>query len=374
MPTPDVDQQMLTGDPLDPAYMARMWYKWVTRDPKRVELLANPITAADWLLKIRADALLDNTRLFRVAMKRDIHGNKTNYLKGRHKKDFRKYLNSMSKIGRMICEDIPAGYVLTNSPDAMCLETDGGKIIVVSEVVRYFLYFSNIGNANLFGVDAIPSDVSGSALLIAIRTMQLVEALDFDMDPRGNVPRHINLAIENLVAWQMRFVIGHEFAHHHLGHKGTSVRRQLSHKPLVSDHAMHGVYDIKRSWREEFEADRHSIIEISNHSIRAKLVKGAILFFLNLYYYENVIDSIDPDFSQINTHPPTIERLNRIIDEFGHIVKIEDNWREEALERQRWLAKDTIALLRKRPELLSSYGSIYLGSWQGRPLVDRVDY
>lgn len=61
-------------------------------------------------------------------------------------------------------------------------------------------------------------------MVIATRIMALNETLDFDLDPRGVIPAEMK-EIRELVTLQMRFVIGHEYAHHGLGHLGTGATK-----------------------------------------------------------------------------------------------------------------------------------------------------
>ncbi len=207
-------------DPHDPVEIDRMWYSTLTNDRDVIERLLNPVSARDHLLRIRASPLLDHPRLYRVALKRAGQRESTNLLHDEFADDFTDYLALLPPVRHMIAEDVPAGYVLAQFYDAMCLRTECGRIIVISEVLRYFLYFMTLANLEMVGFEEIPPSVAGSALTIAARTMAMNEALDFDLDPRGTIPPRIDFIVNDLVDWQMRFIIGHEYAHHALGHVG----------------------------------------------------------------------------------------------------------------------------------------------------------
>jgi hypothetical protein len=271
----------------------------------------------------------------------------------------------------MISEDMPAGYVLARFYDAMCLQTEGGKIIVISEVLRYFLYFMTLATPEFAEFGDVPTDVQGAATLIAVRTMSLVEALDFDLDPRGNVPTAIDVNVRELVTWQMRFVIGHEYAHHALGHLHSNIK---SVRAMTSQTTSRNWGSHQRSWKNEFEADQHAIKDVDGMLPRMKLIQAAVLFLLHIFFHERITSAFDAEFSAIDSHPPTEDRLRRIVEQFGGEIEIGIEWMERALERQLLTADGLIQHLREHPNLMSAYGSVYLASWRGRELVDRVDY
>lgn len=360
-----------SGDPNDPIYIEKLWYKSLTKDEHLIERLVHPTSARDYLLRIRAIPLLDHTRLYRVALRRAKNRNSRDVLHDEYQEDFQEYLALLTEVRRMISEDVPAGYVLAPFYDAMCLQTEGGKVIVISEVLRYFLYFMTLGNPDLVVIGDVPFDVQGSALVIATRIMGLNETLDFDLDPRGVVPKEIEEKIRELVTWQMRFVIGHEYAHHGLGHGSNGTTRI---RIVPGDARESELPSYRRSWDEEFEADLHAIVDVEDPRAQVKLVQGAVLFFLHIYFHERVTAAFDPEFAAIDTHPPTVERLRKIVESFGTKIDIDGEWMKRALISQSARADDLIKHFRDHPNLLDMYGSVYLGIWKGPTLLDRIDY
>ena len=156
----------------------------------------------------------------------------------------------------------------------MCLKTEFGKVVIVSEVLRYFLYFINIATMDLEGV---PEDVRNDALVIATRTLLLTEALDFDLDPRGVVPASIHAQVTQMVKWQMKFIIGHEFAHHILQH-GNDGNLYMSKARRFSDEDVGEFVGYQRQHAEEFEADLHSISIVDDKATRFSLLIGCLLY------------------------------------------------------------------------------------------------
>jgi len=359
----------------DPEFVARMFYRSLCNQPERIERILNPITSEDHLLRIQADLLIDHTRLYRVARQRAISRGTEDLLEPAFERDFSAYLDDMTEIGRMIAECVPHRYLLTNSREAMCLETEGGRAIVVSEALRYALYFMNLGFGALYGLPDIPSDINVPALIIAARTMRMSEAMDFDLDPRGAIPSDIDGWLSHMTAWQMRFVIGHEFAHHRLDHRGLGLRivRPIttSNQANVDGREWHSHL---RGWDEEYAADLGAISEVEEETARKHLAMAAALFFLYLEFFELVDEGIDPSYAQLDTHPPTAERLRRIVDQFGGLIDIDQEWAASKLNYVRRCAANILEKNKEQEGILTFYGSIYLASWRGKALVDRVDY
>lgn len=355
---------------LDEKAISDSFYEMVLMENSdELGIVLNPTSSSDWLLRYRVDAMLDHTRAYRVLRRRAERRGDRNYIKEYNKTDFTSYLNSMTSVGRIICEDVPAAYVLTNHPDAICVNTEFGNVIIVSEIIRYALYFSTLSNCQSFGMSEIPEDITFAGFVIALRTIMLTESLDFDMDPRGKIPRKLDYHINKLVKWQMQFVIGHEYTHYALGHKPSSIKRMpLNDSPNPYDSSKYlDIY--QRNWDNEFEADRHSITEILNPQLRRCIIQGSILFFLNLISYESVQSRIDEDYASLSTHPPTEERLRRIARDFGPSAGISDDWLEAALERQFSVAKSLSEYFCEDSSKMNIYGSVYLGSWRGNPLL-----
>lgn len=340
--------------------------------PDEFEAIINPITAEDHLLRMQADAITDHVRIYRVMLARRERYKQESLLLESHRKDFLDYLSYLPEQTRVLCEYIPTRYILTNNYDAMCFKTDRGRVIVVSEVLRYFLYFMNLATLDL-GAE-IPSRVRFSASLIAVRTMLLTESLDFDIDPRGVVPDEIHSQLEAMVSWQMKFVIGHEYAHHVLGHnldgrayvsankRSSNLGKPLSHSGCSRSHA------------DEFSADLHSISSVSDNGVRYSLFIGGTSFLLNLYVFEMLAEKLEPNFPELDTHPNTSERFGRLVEHFR------DNPRFmiEGVENVASFFDRTVDNLLNynlaNPNAFSTYGSVYLDEWRGPVLHDRVDF
>ncbi|MFE1601598.1 SEC-C metal-binding domain-containing protein [Methylobacterium sp. ID0610] len=350
--------------------VARIWYMSVCANSEELRSVMDPSTAKDWLLRTRADAILDSTRIFRVSVARSQRIQR-GLLDDLYANDFSEYLEKLDSIDQLICEDVPSGFILTNIPNAQCVRTENGKIIIVSEVMRHFLYYMSLGTTEL----EVPLEVRRNALLIAVRVMFMYETMDFEIDPRGEVPYDLHAEIERVVEAQIQFVIGHEYAHHRLGHSFDDVIKIHSKQGgafIGQNPSQLSLY--KRGWEQEFEADTASVMGAKAWEARHRLVHGAIHFFLALYVFETVADRLDKAFASIDTHPPTVERFFRIVNRFGSEFSIDRSDAEKWLEYHRRISDQIIALAECQPENFRRYGSIYLAQWQGKPLVDRIDY
>ncbi|MCQ2002357.1 hypothetical protein [Rhizobium sp. NRK18] len=334
--------------------------------------IVNPRTAEDELLRIQADAITNHTRIYRVMLARARSRGSNTLLTDEHRKDFDEYISYLPEFEKLICEDIPCRYILTNNYEAMCLKVDNGKVIIVSEVLRYFLYFMNLGTISFD--EKIPQGVRNSAIMIAIRTLLLSESLDFDLDPRGIVPDSINDQIERLVSWQMKFIIGHEYAHHILDHDAEDTLYACSSMRFCDGDDPGEWTGYLRRHTQEFDADSYSISAVEENRVRDNLFVGGTSFLLALYVFETVAAVIDPSFLEINSHPSTVTRYRKLVAlapaETNSIMKEADS----VTRMYDDIADSLIAHFRRHPQAFTQYGSIYLDEWRGPILRDRIDY
>ncbi|MCM3904682.1 MAG: hypothetical protein ND866_23540, partial [Pyrinomonadaceae bacterium] len=108
-----------------------------------------------------------------------------------------------------------------------------------------------------------------AAQRIAIRTMLKTEALDFDMDPRGIIPDRITQQNNFVVAKQIQFIIGHEYAHHIHGHLD---RNAIVDQPLflrLHNEAPEQKWErfYNHNEKQELEADESSLLQIKCEGI-----------------------------------------------------------------------------------------------------------
>ena len=344
-----------------------------------IERVFKTETARDYLLKLRAETVVDDMKLFRVVRNR--------YLLNKEKWNFTDHFSTLefdSYIDKLPDElknkaDLTAGFVFSNNPNGSLMRTDYGDIIIVSEALRYFLFYMNLCYLD-FGVE-IPPSVRAASRMIAIRTMLKTETLDFEQDPRGIIPPEINTANNNYVQNQLEFIIGHEYAHHFCNHLDSKyvVERSL-YRPLMQEPEKRTEKFYSHNQKQEFEADIFALeaMKISKE-LKSHYIHCAILFFAYLDVYQTVSDYIFPPGNNYNTHPDPLDRLWHIYDHFeDQIVDLGKNDLDDMLEGMSYDKDWLIDHVGYNIEWYEMYGSIYLAEpntkWRGKELIDRVDY
>lgn len=342
-----------------------------------IEKINSPKTASDYLLQLRAESIVDNPRLIRVFMARK--GKKANWSLEQYyseRKREERYLSNLSKGNYERLKNIPSGSVYLDGANAICAKTNGGNIIAVSEPLEYFLYFMNIFfYGKSFGMKV--GDVA-AAFRIAQRIMAGHESFDFDIDPRGNLPKNIDIWMRNITDLQYQFILGHEYSHHLLGHIKDS---NLHSDSLSSFMAMYEggntIQHYKYSHKLEYDADWHSIKNIKGNSKFKDDISNAA--FLTLMYLETsriVLDYINPRrANHIGTHPDPVSRIvkirKKLNNRYGFTRELIDNNLDYL---KRYTEQFISQYLVFNFDQFESYGSHYLPNYKARLLNDRVDF
>ncbi|MYM26260.1 hypothetical protein GTP46_26880 [Duganella sp. FT135W] len=346
---------------------------------EEIRRIQNPTTAEDHLLMLRADAIADSPRLKKVFLSRR-EKSKENWSLTAHfeRDDFNRYLNVLPPEKRATCRKVPAGMAFLREPNGACMRSEAGDIIVVSESLRHYLYYMN---AFLFGQQTLQVDDYLATLMISVRTMLLKETLDFDIDPRGDLPSELDQHVSNLVDDQIQFVIGHEYAHLLLGH----LKRKLLGAPPL------GVvpFDVQERFQyytpkqnQELAADAGALLDpqLSDLQVAERLF-AATWFFLGLEIFYAIAECVDPSSRPAKTHPPPIERiwaLRRTVLEVRTLdleIIYSDEQLEHAIEWIEGLKEQLLGdFIPRNLKTLKMYGSVYIPSYRGAVLHDRIDY
>lgn len=346
-----------------------------------IDRIFNVQSAADYLLKLRAETIVDHMRLFRVYRNKALRDEKNWSLEGSfNDAHYKSVLRKLPPEARSLCQNVSYGDIFSNSPNGMIFPTDYGPVTTISESLKFFLKFSHLALLD-FGTN-IPFHVRLNSLRIAIRVMLKTEAMDFLMDPRGIVPNKIASAIHAPIPLQMQFIAGHEFAHFVLGHLSDSnlieqpvfyamSERDVEYKPIK-------VYNSAQ--KNEFEADLQAIL-LPTYSARKRgeLLHAALLWFGCLELYQSVCDVMFPQSSwTYQTHPTARERYENLLTNIPTPKGfLSQHWQEfpKLLEQMTKLLQEDVS---RNFEAYEMYGSTYLDEpntqWRGRELIDRVDY
>jgi hypothetical protein len=339
---------------------------------KEIKQIFNIKSASDYLLWLRAEQVEQNPRLKRTFGKlKKKMGAKWSFSDYFDTKQYRNYLNNLKEERRNKSSHLSHGTIHSSEANGMCFKTPHGNIIVLSYALRYFLYYMNIF---LFGRGfGIKQQDTFHSFLLAIRIMIGTESLDFELDPRGRLPKSIKKRIDYFTEWQMRFIIGHEYAHHYLGHLTTKGLLK-SHKKFRDLKAPVQYYTYSQQC--EFDADFHSISEtLYEQAEKSHLINGAFYFFLSLFLYEQVEDYLFPKTSKSRTHPQPLDRLwilrKKVPSEFGFDDEELNAGITYYTDFMEYFLKEFLPF---HVDDIERTGSVYLPNYRKKDLVDRLDF
>ncbi len=343
--------------------------------------ISNVDNAKDYLLKLRADIIVDNMRLFRVYRNKALIREKNWSLEESFTtKPYDMFLKAVDDETRKKCTDIVYGNIFSNDPNGYIFNTKFGPIITISESLVFFCKFMNM--ALLQFEDNIPEYVCHNAIRIAIRVMLKTETLDFLMDPRGIVTENIHHGMHAPIDYQLMSIVGHEFSHYMLGHlkESRSVIKPIYFAISNKDKEYMQMKVYSQSQEEELQADLKSLElpQLDNEEYK-KLFESTILWFGSLELYEAAIDVICPRNPwDTLSHPPARDRMDNILNNAKKPYDYNElNWKmfkNTINQYKKWLIKDVSLNLYS----YEMYGSAYLdepnSEWRGKELIDRVDY
>jgi hypothetical protein len=367
---------------IPPELEAKLRYQWydLLCSRSETERISNVKNAADALLKLRADTLLDSSRLTRVYLaKKRAHRGQWSLEQSFSATHYRKFLKSLPPKVHDQCRAVTFGDVFSNDPNGTIVATEFGPIVTISEALWHFLWFAHLG---IIADRAVPYKVKLAGLRIAIRIMLRTETMDFSLDPRGIVPDRVESAVARPILPQLQFIAGHEFAHFILGHLSEA---SIVEKPLIYALAA-GEEDSKpmriytKSQAQELEADIQSVLlPLYDPRQRAEIFQGALLFFACLELYQTVREVMSPSNPwAFKSHPSAMERYENLL---RNITK-PDGLDMSTWERLPMVVEALKAVLKQdvtlNPDVYETYGSVYLdepnSKWRGPELIDRRDY
>lgn len=364
-----------------PEDVRKLWYQSICSG-KELERVMNPKNAEDYLLKLRAESILDNVRLSRLfAHFRRIPG-----INGRYLEPFftdfpyqtvRKFLSGEEK---KKCKRVAGGSIYTDEANGMIFQTPFGPVSTYGHTLRYFSYFSSLVLKDF--ADRVPIPVKGAALRVAVRIILGKETPDFEMDPRGIIPKDILHQLENTFHFQSVFLAGHELGHYSLGHidENSLTRKALFKAKFddATDNRKYLVYNI--SQKHEFEADLWALNTPKySNDFYLQLFCATLEWFAALIIAEAVEDTIQPPNPGKERHPGAKARYANIIENARIPKHLDMQPFEETLPRlAESLASQMVEDVSHNFERYEMYGSVYLAppntEWRGRELIDRVDY
>jgi hypothetical protein len=346
-----------------------------------IERIFSVSNASDYLLKIRAETIVDHMRLFRVyrnkAIRNEGKWSLENSFDPSHFREFIRYLDPGLKA---VCTNVCYGNMFSNDPNGSVFKTDYGPIITISDSLKFFFKFMHLTLLNF--EDEVPENIRWNSLRIAIRVMLKTEALDFFMDPRGILPESIAKAIHAPIPNQMLFIAGHEFAHYVLGHLSESdtVAKPIFFAISSDEDDYKPMKAYNSSQKQELEADVQSLLLPKFGAKELKgLFEAALLWFGCLELYEAVCNAMWPRSPwAYRTHPTARERYENLLMSVPSPPDFSlEAWKNfpRQIDHIKSLLLEDVSV---NIDAYETYGSAYLDEpnteWRGPELIDRVDY
>lgn len=362
--------------------LERDWFQRIC-SPDELERILNVQNADDYILRLRAETIADNIRIYRVFLHK-VHYCEANGLQWELEKYFKtnnynEVLRHLDKEKAEICSRVSAGAIISNEPNGQIFETQYGICSTYSTVLEQFTRYSMLALLQLG--DRVPNEVRVQAMRIAVRIMFQTESLDFDVDPRGIIPKDIEEAIHTLYPLQMDFIAAHEYSHLINGDlsNGTISKQAIlkAHFKDQEDYKMINTYTA--SQKQEFKADIGAMIYPKWEEDRySEYYYATMMWFASLAIYEAAENSVFPPIGY-QSHPGAKARYQNILENaprpkgfdkklyYEIIPELVSSW-------EQFVMKDISVNF----DDYEMYGANYLAApntkWRGRELVDRVDY
>jgi len=343
----------------------------------RLREIKNP---HDYLLRLRANAIVDSPRLVRVMAARKSEYEKlgriwslTHYY---HSKDsyHKSYIENLQKGNAKIAKKVPSGLTFSTEVNAMCIRSFVGDVVIASENLEHFYYFMTIAfYGESLGIKLIDR---ADALIIAVRLILGSEALDFEIDPRGILDDTTEREVRELVQNQMKFTFGHEYAHLLCGHlsEPDMIIKLNAFPNTPANEQKLKVYNHQL----EFEADIFSLKNIeSNYNTFTSVSRGALSVLIYLHFIEAVSDFCKmPQFSVSLTHPTPTDRIKNLQKGLGSKSPLSEEMITDAFDT----SKKMVNIFHRRvsnsdrEDILTFYGSVYMPSYMKKVKRDRYDF
>lgn len=333
----------------------------------------------DYLLRLRANAISESPRAVRVMASRrrkyEEGGRPWSLSHYYHSKDYhhKAYIELLNKKNRKKVKSVPSGLAPIDEVNALCIKSLAGDVVLVSESLEYFYYFMTIAfYGNSYGIELIDRV---DALIIAIRIIKGSEALDFDIDPRGELPHETERAVQCMVNKQMQFTFGHEYAHYLCGHipSTDTLMSVKSSAPFMSELALY-------NHALEYEADFYAL---KNIVVKKEEFKDVVHGGFSVLIYLHFIEEYSRDFGIRNfsvsvTHPAAKDRVYKLFSNLGKNAPVD----KSAIDEMFSVTQEMSEVLQSRIEylkdeyddLLGFYGSLYLPNYKKSRMIDRVDF
>lgn len=338
---------------------------------KEIIRLRSLRNSQDYLLRVRANAIADSPRAIRVfnARKSKFHEIKKTwsltYYYHTLDRYYKDYVDLLIAEHQKRLRNVTSGMAFIPEANAICIRSLAGDVVLASESLEQFYKYMTLA---VFGQQLqIPIQDRIHSLVLATRIMNGSEALDFDIDPRAQLPITIERKLNKRVRDQLQFTFGHEFAHY--------LRDHLS-SPYASHDSASGEVFETYAHDLEFEADLYAVKHVTTQQDQKRIAYAGLSVMLFLHFLAEANKRFgSKTHTFFSTHPPSIDRAWRLWDSFKGLIEVSQSDMEVALDALTEL-QDLMALMMKngRDDILTFYGSIYLPTFRPKPKLDRIDF
>ena len=362
--------------------LERDWFDRIC-SPNELERILNVQNVQDYILRLRAETIADNIRLYRVFLHKvhycEAHGLRWELEKYFRTENYNEVLRHLDKEKAELCSKVGSGAIISNEPNGQIFETDYGICSTYSTVLEQFTRFSMLALLQLG--DKVPMDVRIQAMRIAVRIMLQKESLDFEVDPRGIIPTDIEEAICSFYPLQMDFIVAHEYSHLINGDlKKGSVGRQAilkAHFKDQEDYKMMRTYN--SSQKHEFKADIGAMTYPKWEDERyCRYYYATMMWFASLAIYEAAENTVFPPIGY-QSHPGAKARYQNLLENAPRPKDFDKKLYYEIIpELVTYWEQYKMEDISVNFDDYERYGALYLSEpnteWRGRELVDLVDY
>ena len=140
----------------------RSWYEGVCSNSE-IERILHIQNASDYILKLRADEIIDHTRIWRFFLKLSrYYGQEWSLERYFDAKNYVIFKHALNKDQQEKLEQVSYGSLLCNEPNGLIFSSPYGICSVYSTSLRYFSMFSNLALLDCDG--KVPPHVSFNGL------------------------------------------------------------------------------------------------------------------------------------------------------------------------------------------------------------------
>lgn len=361
----------------------RMWYSGIC-SPQELKRILHVSNAQDYILRAAVDTISVHTRLHReiLALQRASgHSWSLEAFLSPLTFGYQNFKNHLPPSYKAKVKHIGTGCIFDNDMNGIIFDSPFGLCSTLSYSILYFIKFASL--ALWPYLESVPIDVRTASLRIATRIALQIESMDFNLDPRGIIPKEIERQIHAPFPYICTFLAGHEYCHFLNGDiahnsdlgKTENVIRYMNRLDSWKSEIYYSCHE------KELQADLQSVnLPLFNSTDYANYYCYVLFWFAILAIVESAEETIFPP-TRTPSHPSAKVRYRNIIEnarkpiDYSQNEKLYTEFFPDMIDSYRKALIDDVTCNFENYEM---YGSAYLAEpntqWRGRELIDRVDF